>query len=246
MCESCIDRLFTLGPAPCPICNKVLRKLAFTPQTFEDLSVEKEVAIRKRIAKEFNKRRDDFPDLRSYNDYLEEVEDITFNLINDLDIPQTEARIAAYRAENAALIELNIQRDEAYAQALREQEDAERREREQRASQLRREEEEEREEREKEKRDIIDKLETSDKSAARLIAKSRANALKRSTARAAATTVVQSSAKLLRTRAALDVRDVPHVPFQDNWYAYEDKYQLNLAGYDISSVKKFERIGLEL
>ena len=51
-CESCIDRLFTLGPAPCPICNKVLRKLAFTPQTFEDLSVEKEVAIRKRIAKE--------------------------------------------------------------------------------------------------------------------------------------------------------------------------------------------------
>ena len=155
-----------------------------------------------------------------------------FNLINELDIPQTEARIAAYRAENAALIELNIQRDEAYVQALREQEDAERREREQRASQLRREEEEEREEREKEKREIIDKLETSDKSAARLIAKSRANALKRSTARAAATTVVQSSAKLLRTRAALDVRDVPHVPFQDNWYAYEDKYQLNPAGYD--------------
>lgn len=43
-----------------------------------------------------------------------------FNLINELDIPQTEARIAAYRAENATLIELNIQRDEAYAQSLRE------------------------------------------------------------------------------------------------------------------------------
>ena len=52
-CESCIDRLFTLGPAPCPICNKILRKLAFTPQTFEDLTVEKEVAIRRRIAKEY-------------------------------------------------------------------------------------------------------------------------------------------------------------------------------------------------
>jgi CDK-activating kinase assembly factor MAT1 len=51
-CESCIDRLFTLGPAPCPICNKILRKLAFTPQTFEDLGVEKEVAIRRRVAKE--------------------------------------------------------------------------------------------------------------------------------------------------------------------------------------------------
>lgn len=71
----------------------MLRKLAFTPQTFEDLGVEKEVAIRRRIAKEyacafvlfglslmssnrFNKRREDFPDLRQYNDYLEEVEDI--------------------------------------------------------------------------------------------------------------------------------------------------------------------------
>lgn len=28
----------------------------------------------------FNKRRDDFPDLRSYNDYLEEVEDISMFL----------------------------------------------------------------------------------------------------------------------------------------------------------------------
>jgi len=103
-CESCIDRLFTLGPAPCPLCNKVLRKLAFTPQTFEDLGVEKEVAVRRRMAKElrdlfrkcaktvvmilvfflsrFNKRKEDFVDLRSYNDYLEEVEDISILLLS--------------------------------------------------------------------------------------------------------------------------------------------------------------------
>ena len=30
-----------------------MRKLAFTPQTFEDLGVEKEVAVRRRIAKEY-------------------------------------------------------------------------------------------------------------------------------------------------------------------------------------------------
>ncbi|RDB21000.1 RNA polymerase II transcription factor B subunit 3 [Hypsizygus marmoreus] len=233
MCESCIDRLFTLGPAPCPICNKVLRKLAFTPQTFEDLGVEKEVAIRRRIAKEFNKRREDFPDLRSYNDYLEEVEDITFNLINEIDIPQTEARINAYRAENAALIELNIQREEAYAHALKEQEEGERREREYRAMELRREEEEEREEREKGRREIIDKLETSDKNAAKVIAKSRANALKRSSARFASTTVLQSNAKLLQSRAARSsaIPDAPHVPLQDNWYAYEDMFQMRSGGY---------------
>lgn len=148
-------------------------------------------------------------------------------------MPQTEARIAAYRAENAALIELNIQREEAYAQTLREQEDAEKRDREQRATQLRREEEEEREEREKDKREIIDKLETSDKNAAKLIAKSRANALKRTSARVASTTtVVHSNARLLRTRAAKDIPDVPHVPFKDNYYGYEDLYQLRPAGYE--------------
>ena len=157
-----------------------------------------------------------------------------FNLINDIDIPQTEARIAKYRAENAALIELNIQREEAYAQTLREQEEADRRERELRASQLRREEEEEREEREKERREIIDKLETSDKSAAKLIAKSRANALRRASARATSSTstVVQSNAKLLRTRAATDIPDIPHVPFNDNYYSYDDKYELRPGGFD--------------
>ncbi|EJT98421.1 MAT1-domain-containing protein, partial [Dacryopinax primogenitus] len=76
MCESCIDRLFTLGPAPCPICGKILRKTGFVSQTFEDLEVEKEVAVRRRIAREFNKKVEDFPDRRSYDDYLEEVEDI--------------------------------------------------------------------------------------------------------------------------------------------------------------------------
>ena len=93
-CESCIERLYALGPAPCPICGTTLRKLAFSVQTFEDLQVEKEIAVRKRMAKEyvriathqycadrlsfrFNKRREDFSDLRSYNDYLEWVENMS-------------------------------------------------------------------------------------------------------------------------------------------------------------------------
>ncbi|KAI0316782.1 CDK-activating kinase assembly factor MAT1-domain-containing protein [Amylostereum chailletii] len=240
MCESCIDRLFTLGPAPCPICNKILRKLAFIPQTFEDLTVEKEVAVRRRMAKEFNKRRDDFPDLRSYNDYLEQVEDITFNLINDIDLPETEARIAAYRKENAALIELNVQREEAYAQALKEQEESERRERQSRAEELRRAEEEERDARDNERRALIDSLEDSNVDAARLVYKSRKEASKRAAARTAAASengLQQSSALLLRSRAAQSaaVPDVPHVPLQDDWYAYEDMYTLRDSYYDPAS-----------
>ena len=157
-----------------------------------------------------------------------------FNLINEIDVPQTEARIAAYRADNVALIELNLQREEAYAQALKEHEEAERRERELRALDLRREEEEEREERAKDRREIIDKLETSDKDAAKLVAKTRANALKRSAARSVSSSLLQSSAQLLRSRAAQSTvtPDVPHVPLEDDYYAYEDMYQLQDSGYE--------------
>ncbi|KAI0637116.1 CDK-activating kinase assembly factor [Trametes polyzona] len=250
MCESCIDRLFTLGPAPCPICGKILRKLAFTPQTFEDLGVEKEVAVRRRIAKEFNKRREDFPDLRSYNDYLEMVEDITFNLINEIDVAETEERIAKYRRDNAALIELNAKREEEYARYLQEQEEMERQERELRAQELRRIEEEEREEREKGKQAIIDKLETSDKDAARLVAKSRLEAQRRASARASSSSgfnMLQSNSSLLRSRAAQStvVPDVPHVPLQDNWYTYDDMFKMRETYHDpVSEAVRRDRDGI--
>jgi CDK-activating kinase assembly factor MAT1 len=100
----------------------------------------------------------------------------------------------------------------------------------------RREEEEEREEREKGRREIIDKLETSDKDAAKVIARSRAEALKRSTTRSSSSSVLQSNinARLLRSRAAQStvVPDVPHVPLQDDWYAYEDMFVLRSEGYE--------------
>lgn len=67
-------------------------------------SYAKEIAIRKRIANIFNKREEDFPSLREYNDYLEEVEDMTFNLIEGIDVPAIEAKIAKYQEENAEQI----------------------------------------------------------------------------------------------------------------------------------------------
>ena len=53
---------------------------------------------------------------------------VAFNLINDIDVAETEARIQQYRQENAALIELNMKREEEYQRYLQEQEEAERQE----------------------------------------------------------------------------------------------------------------------
>lgn len=80
----------------------------------------KEMSIRRRIASIFNKREDDFASLREYNDYLEEVEDMTFNLIEGIDVPAIEAKIAQYERENAEQIIISRARKaEELAAALR-------------------------------------------------------------------------------------------------------------------------------
>ncbi|KAK9372583.1 CDK-activating kinase assembly factor MAT1-domain-containing protein [Lipomyces chichibuensis] len=109
MCESCVDRIYSQGPAPCPYpnCGKTLRKNRFKRQVFSDVAVEREVDVRKRVAKVFNRRREEFASLKDYNDYLEEVEMAIFNLVNKVDVEATEARLEAYEAANAQAIAAN-------------------------------------------------------------------------------------------------------------------------------------------
>jgi CDK-activating kinase assembly factor MAT1 len=160
MCESCVDRIFSHGPAQCPIprCGKTLRKHRFREQTFEDIQVEREVDIRKRVAKVFNRREEEFESLRDYNDYLNEVEDITFNLINNIDLEETQRRFESYQKahereilENASLAE---QERLSFQQLQRAEKEA--------AKQLRqaarREEEEEKRELQENRRDVLNRL----------------------------------------------------------------------------------------
>ncbi|GBG68488.1 hypothetical protein CBR_g3032 [Chara braunii] len=60
----------------------------------------KEVIVRKRIVEIYNKQQEDFGTLREYNDYLEEVEDIIFALVEGHDVEAVEAKIAKYKEEN--------------------------------------------------------------------------------------------------------------------------------------------------
>lgn len=158
MCESCLDRIFSLGPAPCPECGQKCRKYEFGVQTFQDLRVEKEVDIRRRVGKLFNKREEDFDSLKAYNDYLEQVESILFNLINNVDVPQTEARIASYMASNKASIQANTRNQAAEGDAQRAREEADKAARAARAARRRAREERDRREREQDEQDIVEAL----------------------------------------------------------------------------------------
>ncbi|XP_051164761.1 CDK-activating kinase assembly factor MAT1 [Leptopilina boulardi] len=100
LCESCVDLLFLKGSGSCPECNIVLRRTNYRVQLFEDPMVEKEIDIRKRVLRDFNKKEEDFASLRDYNDYLEEIETIIFNLSNNIDIIETNKKIENYKREN--------------------------------------------------------------------------------------------------------------------------------------------------
>ena len=99
MCESCVDRIFSSGPSRCPVagCSKTLRKHKFRKQTFDDILVEKEVDIRKRVGEIMNRRENDFETLKDFNDYLETVENLTFNLVNGIDVEATQKALNDYK-----------------------------------------------------------------------------------------------------------------------------------------------------
>jgi len=100
LCESCVELLFVKGSGACPECDIPLRRTNFRIQLFEDAFIDKEVEIRRRILKDFNRQREDFDTLREYNDYLEMIEDIIFNLSNNIDILETNKKILTYKEQN--------------------------------------------------------------------------------------------------------------------------------------------------
>jgi recombination DNA repair RAD52 pathway protein len=75
------------------------------PDLEEEL--EREKTIRRRILRDFNKFPEDFSNDQEYEDYLEMVEEIIYNLVHNIDVERTNERIAVYRKENAALIRRN-------------------------------------------------------------------------------------------------------------------------------------------
>lgn len=125
LCESCVELLFVKGSGACPDCGTALRRSNFRLQIFEDALVEKEIDIRKRVLRDFNKKEEDFSSLKDYNDYLEMIETIVFNLSNQLDVEATKKLIDQYKKDNKSQIRKNqskMSRDEELLDNLIEQE----------------------------------------------------------------------------------------------------------------------------
>lgn len=56
-----------VGSGSCPECGIALRRNNFRIQLFEDALIDKEVDIRKRILRDFNKKEEDFSTLKVHD-----------------------------------------------------------------------------------------------------------------------------------------------------------------------------------
>lgn len=125
ICESCVDRIFSLGPAPCPYpkCGKILRKNKFKKQVFDDLVIEREIDIRKKVGGIYNKTEEDFDTLKEFNEYLETIETIVFNLTNNIEVEKTTTDLNKYEEEHKIeILEKNMRESQRNADFVKYQE----------------------------------------------------------------------------------------------------------------------------
>ena len=88
-----------------------MRRVNFRLQLFEDPSVDKEIEIRRRVLRDFNKTEEDFTSAREFGDYQELIEDIIYNLANNIEVQETNRQIADYKEANKNFINKNRQKN---------------------------------------------------------------------------------------------------------------------------------------
>ncbi|KAJ2722012.1 TFIIH/NER complex subunit [Coemansia sp. Benny D115] len=217
LCEACVIRTFDAGPAPCPECQRILRKNEFYQPIFEDLTVENEVRIRARMAQTYNKRQEDFKSLSDYNDYLEMVEELTLKQLYEEDADQVDYIIERYKRENIALIEKNQskqQREDKLSMLSSMQRQL--RKRQEHEEYLRKLEEEEREKIDA-RNSVIEALATSDKDAKEILKQKKVQLKKSSLSHRSSTRKAQLEIEALLRDAAENSDDDMDQDEADDW-----------------------------
>lgn len=83
-CNACLDReLVRKREFPCPICKTAVKRVYLTSRSLDHVQCEKDTSWRRRIISVYNKTEKDFASLVEYNNYLEEVEDMIYAIVNE-------------------------------------------------------------------------------------------------------------------------------------------------------------------
>lgn len=121
ICAECLPHYIQVesrgsGLVDCPTCRQKLEEEDFSAKTPEDLDMERKIQVRRQVKQVYNKFESEFADARGYNDYLEKVEDLIWNLTYNNDVLRTKEEMDAYTQENREAIARNRRkRDEERA-----------------------------------------------------------------------------------------------------------------------------------
>lgn len=129
-CNSCIDReLSRRREFPCPICETPVKKVTLSTRTLDDVLCEKDTSWRRRVMRVFNKTERDFASLVEYNDYLEDVEDLIYSIVNEEpNAEECKSKIKAYEDAHRTEIAIRQSRRADEERAIQDQIAAEQRE----------------------------------------------------------------------------------------------------------------------
>jgi CDK-activating kinase assembly factor MAT1 len=90
---------------PCPLCGCAVKRVTLTQRTLDAVQCEKDTSWRRRLLAVYNKTEADFPSLLQYNDYLEQVEDMIYSIVNEEpDAEECKAKIKEYEQAHRAEI----------------------------------------------------------------------------------------------------------------------------------------------
>lgn len=108
-CKQCSNRKFSQkSNFLCPLCSASVKKSSLSDKTLDEIEVADDLKVRKRINEIYNKSEHDFETSREYHDYQELKEDIIYELVHGVDKVAVEARVKAYKKENAESIRTRL------------------------------------------------------------------------------------------------------------------------------------------
>lgn len=149
------------------------------------MKVERECDIRKRVGAVYNKRQDEFETLLDWNNYLEDVEGLVFDLVEGgkEDKMRAEEKLRAYKEQNLGEIEANKRAGLEEIEMEKRRERAEKEAARQRRLAAVREAEEEKMDVEKSRREVLEKLASGEGDAREITEMAQKVVLKKSGAR---------------------------------------------------------------
>jgi len=90
---------------PCPICGTEVKREQLDTRTLDLIQCEKDTNWRREVLMVYNKVEKDFPNLEAYNNYLEEVEDILYAIVNEEpNAEECKSKLKKYKEENKSQI----------------------------------------------------------------------------------------------------------------------------------------------